>query len=31
MTQGNILSRLIDADEQPTKTLTPINRYEKKE
>jgi len=31
MAQGNIISRFIDADEEPTKTLTPIHGYEKKD
>jgi len=31
MAQSNIISRFIDANEEPTKTLTPIKGYEKKD
>ena len=31
MAQGNLITRFIDADKEPTKTLTPIRGYEKKE
>jgi hypothetical protein len=31
MAQGNVITRFIDADEEPTKTLTPIKGYEKKD
>lgn len=30
MTQENIITRFIDADKEPTKTLTPLEGYEKK-
>ncbi|CAF4839605.1 unnamed protein product, partial [Rotaria sp. Silwood1] len=31
MSQGKIINRFIDADKEPTKTLTPIEGYEKKD
>ncbi len=29
MAQGNIITRFIDADKEPTKALVPIEAYEK--
>ena len=31
MSQGNVINRFTDADKEPTKTLTPIEGYEKKD